>query len=79
MGPYLLQWEALRHCKAQGCRTYDLLGIAPPDAPEDHPWAGISAFKEKFGGRIVAYPSEQVIVLRPLAARALALKRAFFG
>lgn len=29
MAPYLLQWESMRRCKAQGCTEYDLLGIAP--------------------------------------------------
>jgi lipid II:glycine glycyltransferase (peptidoglycan interpeptide bridge formation enzyme) len=29
MAPYLLQWEAIKRCKAAGCTRYDLLGIAP--------------------------------------------------
>ena len=35
--------------KALGLEWYDLWGIAPPNRP-DHPWAAITAFKEKFGG-----------------------------
>ncbi len=79
MAPYLLQWEAMRHCKAQGCQTYDLLGIAPPGAPMSHPWSGISAFKEKFGGTVVTYPPEEQVVLRPWTERALRWKRALCG
>lgn len=79
MAPYLLQWEAMRHCKALGCVSYDLLGVAPPDAPKTHPWAGITAFKEKFGGKPVRYPPEQEIVLRPLAKRAIGWKRKILG
>ena len=29
MAPYLLQWEAMKFCKVNGCEKYDLLGIAP--------------------------------------------------
>ena len=79
MAPYLLQLAAIRHCKAAGCATYDLLGVAPPDAPADHPWQGISGFKEKFGGAIITYPAEQEIVLRPWVKRALMMKRKILG
>lgn len=32
MGPYLLQWQAIRDAKAAHCHTYDFLGIAPPQS-----------------------------------------------
>ncbi len=79
MAPYALQWEAMKHCKAAGCTTYDLFGIAPTDAPADHPWQGITSFKEKFGGTYIEYPPEQEIVLRPMAKTALSLKRKLIG
>ncbi len=79
MAPYALQWAAMRHAKAAGCTSYDLLGVAPPDAPAEHPWQGVSAFKEKFGGTLVTYPPEQEIVLRPIASRLLRLKRKLIG
>ncbi len=79
MAPYLLQWEAMQRCKAKGCASYDLLGIAPPGTDSRHPWAGISGFKEKFGGTVVTYPEEQQIVLRPLAQRLLKMKRRLVG
>lgn len=75
MAPYALQWAAMRHCKAQGCTSYDLLGIAPPDAAANHPWQGVGAFKEKFGGTVVTSPPEQQIVLRPIANAFLQMKR----
>lgn len=78
MAPYLLQWEAMKYCKAQGCIQYDLLGIAPT-TNSTHPWSGISAFKEKFGGQVVQYAPEQMITLRPLTAFALKIKRSMFG
>lgn len=79
MAPYLLQWEAMKHCKAQGCERYDLLGVAPPGAPENHPWQGISGFKEKFGGETVTYPPERQTILRPLVYALLRLKRRLAG
>ena len=79
MAPYLLQWESMRFCKERGCTSYDLLGIAPPDSPPSHPWAGISGFKEKFGGKVVMYPPEQMIVLRPFVYWFLRMKRRIFG
>lgn len=79
MAPYALQWAAMRHCKAAGCASYDLLGIAPPDAAPDHPWKGVSSFKEKFGGTVVTYPTEQEIVLRPVTHALLKMKRKLVG
>ncbi|MDD5026581.1 MAG: peptidoglycan bridge formation glycyltransferase FemA/FemB family protein [Candidatus Peribacteraceae bacterium] len=78
MAPYLLQWEAMRHCKARGCTSYDLFGIAPPDALPHHPWKGVTEFKEKLGGTLITYPPEREIVLRPIANALLQLKRKFF-
>jgi lipid II:glycine glycyltransferase (peptidoglycan interpeptide bridge formation enzyme) len=75
MAPYLLQWTAMTRFKAAGCLSYDLLGISSPGASADDPWTGISVFKEKFGGRVVSYPHEQVITLRPVLSALLTLKR----
>lgn len=79
MAPYLLQWEAIQLCKKAGCRTYDLLGVAPADAQADHPWNGISDFKSKFGGTVISYPPEQEITLKPLVKQLLEVKRKVFG
>jgi len=65
MAPYLLQWEAIREAKKQGCKSYDFLGIAPEEAPADHPWKGITAFKCKFGGSVIKYPPNIDIIHRP--------------
>jgi lipid II:glycine glycyltransferase (peptidoglycan interpeptide bridge formation enzyme) len=65
--------------KAKGCTEYDLLGIAPENANPDHPWTGISSFKEKFGGEVVTYPKEKMIVLKPMMYHLLRMKRAILG
>jgi peptidoglycan pentaglycine glycine transferase (the first glycine) len=60
MAPYLLQWEAIRWARSQGCTEYDLWGI--PDSDEetlekhfstrqDGLW-GVYRFKRGFGGQI---------------------------
>jgi len=78
MAPYALQWTAMQFCKQQGATQYDLFGTAPTDDP-NHPWAGVTDFKKKFGGIIITYPPEQQIVLKPTAAAAIAMKRRIFG
>lgn len=78
MAPYLLQWEAMKLCKARGCPSYDLFGIAP-EGVMNHPWAGVSDFKTKFGGTVMSYPPEQEITLRPRMKSLLKIKRKIFG
>ena len=40
MATYLLQWEAIKRCKEQGCKTYDLLGIVKSPPPSSPPSGG---------------------------------------
>lgn len=75
MAPYLLQWEAMMHAKRRGCSTYDLLGIMPPNAPENDPWKGITDFKRKFGGSLVLFPKERICIFRPIIKLLFELKR----
>jgi lipid II:glycine glycyltransferase (peptidoglycan interpeptide bridge formation enzyme) len=51
MGTYALQWEAIRRAKQQGCRYYDMFGVAPSAEPS-HPMHGLYRFKTGFGGEI---------------------------
>jgi len=64
MAPYLLQWTAIKDAKERGYKFYDFLGIAPPDA-KNHPWAGVTDFKLKFGGRITQYVKAREFVFKP--------------
>lgn len=45
---YLVQWEAIREAKRRNMRVYNFWGVVE-DAPK-HPWAGLSFFKQGFGG-----------------------------
>ena len=72
MAPYLLQWEAMKYCKAQDCNKYDLLGIG------SH-WAGVTEFKMKFGGEVQSCGKERMIVIRPVSKWILETKRKILG
>lgn len=63
--PYLLQWTAIQDAKKAGMKIYDFLGIAP-EGDIEHPWAGVTQFKTRFGGKRVSYHSSKVFVFRPL-------------
>lgn len=52
MAPYLLQWEAFKLARSQGCLEYDLFGIPSTDNP-DEPMHGLYRFKTGFGGKIL--------------------------
>lgn len=54
MPNHLLQWEAIKLAKNQGCEVYDFWGIAPEDV-KNHDWAGITRFKLGFGGEKVQF------------------------
>lgn len=64
MAPYICQWEAIKCARNEGCKYYDFWGVSESDSPDD-PWAGISRFKEGFGGEKVVYPGTYDLVLRP--------------
>lgn len=77
MPAYLLQWEAMRWAREQGCRTYDLWGV--PDEDEetleaeftqrsDGLW-GVYRFKRGFGGRLVRTIGAWDLVYAPLRYR----------
>ena len=51
MPAYLLQWEALKRAKAEGCNFYDLWGAPDVFNESDSLW-GVYRFKDGFGGRV---------------------------
>lgn len=46
---HLIQWEAIREAQRRGLAHYNFWGIVE-NAPR-HPWAGLSFFKQGFGGQ----------------------------
>lgn len=55
MAPALLYWKTIQRAKEKGMQLYDFFGVAPENAPEDHPWNGITRMKLGFGGTRVSY------------------------
>ena len=64
-GAYRLQWESILEAKRRGCTTYNFWGIAPENKP-DHPWNGLTFFKQGFGGYRIDYMHAQDRILSPL-------------
>jgi len=54
MASYLCQWEAIKYAKEKRCKLYDFWGVSETDDPSDS-WAGITRFKEGFGGEKVVF------------------------
>ncbi len=52
MPTYLLQWEAMKYAKANGCSAYDLWGAPEVFAESDSMW-GVYRFKEGLGGEVI--------------------------
>lgn len=78
MPTYLLQWEAMKWAKAQGCKEYDLWGV--PDEQEstleanfekrsDGLW-GVYRFKRGFGGEVKRAMQALDQVFHPVLYRA---------
>lgn len=65
MAPYLVQWAAIQEARTRGCLYYDFLGVSPPNSPNHH-WAGVTDFKEKFGGTRYEYAPAFDIIHRPI-------------
>ena len=54
MPNHLLQWEAIRWARTEGCTLYDFWG-APDQVNEADPMWGVYRFKAGFGGRLVRH------------------------
>lgn len=65
MPNYLLQWEALRWAKAQGCTVYDWWGAPThPDDPADD-MQGVWQFKQGFGAQLQTHIGAWDYVVSP--------------
>ena len=59
-----LQWASILEAKRRGCTTYNFWGIAPKDSP-DHPWKGLTFFKQGFGGYRIDYLHAHDYIISP--------------
>lgn len=65
MAPYLMHWQIMMDAKERGCQSYDLIGRARP-GDETSSWAGLTRFKEQFGGEAVEILGSFDFVAKPL-------------
>ncbi len=68
MPNHLLQWEAIRWARRQGCLSYDLWGAPDRLDPTDPMW-GVFRFKEGFGARLIRTLGAWDFTTRPALAR----------
>lgn len=66
---------AIFDAKAAGIKHLDFWGIAPDNAPRNHPWAGFTKFKKSFGGYEVEYCGTYDIILNQKKYRLYELAR----
>jgi lipid II:glycine glycyltransferase (peptidoglycan interpeptide bridge formation enzyme) len=66
MAPHLLHWEAVRRAQERGSSSFDFYGVAPIGFAPTHPWAGITRYKEGFGGaRTTTIGAYEYVMHRP--------------
>jgi lipid II:glycine glycyltransferase (peptidoglycan interpeptide bridge formation enzyme) len=65
MGSTLLAWDAIKHGKENGCKTFDMWGGCKDLNDKKDPYWGFSNFKAKFGGIPVEYISSYDFVVNP--------------
>ena len=61
--PSIVVCQMLIDAHDQGLKNFDFWGIAPEDAPDNHPWKGFTKFKQSFGGSAVQYAGTYDIIL----------------
>ncbi len=61
---YLLQWEAIKEAKIRGCLLYNFWGIVQPGRTPKS-WAGLTLFKQGFGGHQLDYVATQDFIVSP--------------
>lgn len=62
MAPYLIQFAAINKYHEDGYKNYDFWGIHPE---ANHSWAGITRFKQGFGGQETEYIGTLELSLHP--------------
>ncbi|HET9411468.1 MAG TPA: peptidoglycan bridge formation glycyltransferase FemA/FemB family protein [Candidatus Saccharimonadales bacterium] len=58
--------EMIFDAKVDGQQTFDFVGVAPADAPQSHPWTGLTKFKQSFGGDYKQYVGTWELPVKPL-------------
>ena len=62
----ILTIQLIKDAKAKNLKTFDFWGIAPENAPDNHPWKGFTNFKKTFAGYERDHAGTHDIILKPL-------------
>lgn len=65
-GTGILTIKLILDAKELGYELFDFWGIAPDDAPDNHPWKGFTNFKKTFAGYEVKHAGTYDIILNPV-------------
>lgn len=71
MAPYLMHWQIICDARLRGMKIYDLIGRTAPG--KTGKWAGVTKFKEQFGGQAVEIMGSYDYVLKPAIYRTFKL------
>ncbi len=63
-GAYAIVWKIIQDAKARRLQRLNLWGTAPPDSPK-HRYAGVTIFKNGFGGKAVHFLPAHDLVVSP--------------
>lgn len=58
--------EMIFDAKVDGKQQFDFVGVAPADAPPSHRWAGLTKFKQSFGGEYKQYLGTWELPVAPI-------------
>lgn len=61
----MLTIQLILDAREKKLKSFDFWGIAPDDAPDDHPWKGFTAFKKTFAGTELKHAGTYDIVVYP--------------
>lgn len=61
-GAYAIIWQAMKDLKKEGCKRFNLWGIAPAGQP-NHRYAGVTTFKTGFGGELIEYVAAHDLII----------------
>ena len=61
----MLTIQLILDAREKKLKSFDFWGIAPDDAPDDHPWKGFTAFKKTFAGTELKHAGTYDIVVNP--------------
>lgn len=75
-GSYAIQWQIIKDAKASGLSRYNLWGVAPSDANENHRFANVSTFKRGFGGEDYDFvPAHDLVINKVRYIKNLAVEK----